>query len=338
MLNFIVTENAIRPSNSHIHSDGYLVQASTDMTILPHDKITLNTGLILKFQSHEFVYFIIDDLYSNILRIEDKIYQDTNGHIFSITIENITNNTINISKDNNLYHFYTMDNCALRQTLLNILSEKNNKNINITNSVINSENNIITIDNTEADKQANLEADKQAKLQAKLETEKHAIEQAKENSRLQAKKQAKLQAKLEAENKARLKAKLQADEQAKLESEKQAKLEADEQAKLESEKQAKLETDEQAKLEAEDYDIKECINIEECNIECDKIQEAFSAQLLAEKKLEMEIKNLSVNDEIKDTGASVQTAQDAISEEKPAIRRKYVRKKKLISVEHLINP
>ena len=247
MLSFLVTENGIRPLESPNYIGGYLILASKDMTFLPNSKEVVNTGLVIKFPSYEFLYVCIDDSYKNILRIENKIIQNVDNNTFTVSIKNLTNNVINISKNDFLIHFHTKDISNLKSTFLEVENEKNVVNINITNSILTSENNEITIiDNDEVKRQNEI---KEAKA-LKVKNEKIKKEQIKLKEETEA--QAKLQAEEQAKKEAEAQAKLQAEEQAKKEAEAQAKKEA----KLQAEKETEAQDKYIAKLQAEAEEAK----------------------------------------------------------------------------------
>jgi len=116
MINFLITEYGIRPLNSTHFTGGYIILNPTDIIINPNETIEIPTGLILQFQSNEFIYFVINDCFQNILKITNPILQDNQDHIHILQIKNITNSPVTINQSDQLCDFYTKDNSLLDLT------------------------------------------------------------------------------------------------------------------------------------------------------------------------------------------------------------------------------
>ena len=122
MLTFIVSENGSIPNNSSMYESGYEITARKDILIKPFSTFVINSGLILKCNSYDFIYLAIDDHYLNILKIENNIIENNTNIPYDIRIINLTNDNITIEKNNKICHFYCLNKAYLHETIV-----KNNK-------------------------------------------------------------------------------------------------------------------------------------------------------------------------------------------------------------------
>ena len=122
MLTFIVSENGSIPNNSSMYESGYEITARKDILIKPFSTFVINSGLILKCNSYDFIYLAIDDHYLNILKIENNIIENNTNIPYDIRIINLTNDNITLEKNNKICHFYCLNKAYLHETIV-----KNNK-------------------------------------------------------------------------------------------------------------------------------------------------------------------------------------------------------------------
>lgn len=128
MINFLITEYGIRPLNSTRFTGGYIILNPKDIIIKPDETIEIPTGLILQFQPIEFIYFVINDCFQNILKIMNPILQDNKDHIHILQIKNITNSPITINQSDQLCDFYAKDNSLLDLTKIEYENDNSGSN------------------------------------------------------------------------------------------------------------------------------------------------------------------------------------------------------------------
>ena len=145
MLRFIVSETGVIPNHSNIYPNGYQILAKNDIVFLPFSSTIINTGLILKCSNSDFIHFVIDNTYQNLLNVDNSIIDNLIYTPHDIVIKNLTNNNITINKNSNMCHFYSKNKAYIYNTTLQDNFIKNKPFVQqIINSNIISENNIIS--------------------------------------------------------------------------------------------------------------------------------------------------------------------------------------------------
>ena len=131
MLTYVIVDKSKYPNKSTKFNNGLALETVDNYTILPYSSNIINTYLILQCNFNEFLHFVIDDNYSEVLELKSntKLFNNLDQNTLKIEVINKTNKLIYINSGTLLIHVdskHINDYTTLDKTLNNIKVENLN--------------------------------------------------------------------------------------------------------------------------------------------------------------------------------------------------------------------